>query len=243
MAHAILRRALKDALQLNMIVRNPCDAVTKPRVEKREITPLSQEQAQSLFAAAADDRLRAIYFVAVDTGLRSGELFALQWSDVDLESRKLTVRRTLVELPRELILGKPKTKTGQRSVDLSVSVEALHEHRKRMMAEGHAAVPWVFCNTVGEPLRRSGFRRQSFKPLLKRAGLPDIRFHDLRHTSASLLLAAGVHPKVVQERLGHSQIAVTMDTYSHLLPTMGREAALKMGAMLTPKRAKAAARA
>ncbi len=102
-----------------------------------------------------------------------------------------------------------------------------------MVAEGHAACPWVFCNQHGGPLRRSHFHRQEFKPLLKRAELPDIHFHALRHTSATLLLLAGEHPKVVQERLGHSQISVTMDTYSHVMKGMDEGAAGKLDALLT----------
>jgi integrase len=125
------------------------------------------------------------------------------------------------------------TRLQTRRVELpQTAVTALHEHRKRMVAEGNAGVPWVFRNSLGGPLRRSHFHRQDFKPLLKRAGLPDIRFHDLRHSHATLLLSQGVHPKVVQERLGHSQISVTMDTYSHLLPTMQREAAGQLDRLL-----------
>ena len=101
-----------------------------------------------------------------------------------------------------------------------------------MAAEGHGDVPWVFCDTAGGPLRRSHFHERTFKPLLVEAGLPPIRFHDLRHTSATLLLSAGVHPKVLQERLGHSQISVTLDTYSHVLPTLQPEAADKLDAVL-----------
>jgi integrase len=113
-----------------------------------------------------------------------------------------------------------------------MAVDALKDHQKKMTAEGFADVPWVFCNTFGGPLRRTHFRHDVFLPLLKKTKLPKIRFHDLRHTSASLLLASGVHPKVVQERLGHSQIGITMDTYSHVMPTLGTEAAGKMDAVL-----------
>jgi integrase len=104
--------------------------------------------------------------------------------------------------------------------------------RLRMADEGFGQVPWVFCNSTGGPLRRSHVHDSVFKPILKAAGLHDIRFHDLRHTSASLLLAAGVHPKVVQERLGHSQVGITLDIYSHVLPTMGLKAAGKLDSVL-----------
>jgi integrase len=120
-------------------------------------------------------------------------------------------------------------------IDLpKTAVDALWKDKARMLAEGFAAVPWIFCNLHGGPLRRSHFHREDFKPLLKRAELPDIRFHDLRHTSATLLLSAGVHPKVVQERLGHSQISVTLDTYSHVLPTKQLEAAGRLDHLMKP---------
>ncbi len=181
-------------------------------------------------------RLEALYVLAVTSGMRLGELFALQWPNVDLGGGTVAVRHTLSELNGKQTLAEPKTAKSRRRVDLGVmAVNALHEHRKSMLAEGHGSVPWVFCNSRGGSLRRSHFHHQDFKPLLMRAGLPDIRFHDLRHTAATLLLSQGVHPRIVQERLGHSQIGVTMDTYSHVLPSMQREAAGKLDALLSAK--------
>ena len=116
-----------------------------------------------------------------------------------------------------------------------MAVEALRQHRDRVIAAGQADNPFIFTNEQGGWWRRSHFHDQCFKPLLKKAELPAIRFHDLRHTSASLLLEDNVHPKVVQERLGHSQISVTLDTYSHVLPTMQREASGKFDEMFGPK--------
>jgi integrase len=237
MAHCVLRRALRDALRWNMIAQNPCDRVSPPALARCEIAPLTQQQARTLLEAAQDNRYHALYVLAVASGLRLGELFGLQWEDVDLHAGTVSVRHTLAELRGKLALTDPKTKRSRRQIELpGVAIAALHEHRKRMMAEGHAGSPFVFVNHTGGPLRRSKFHRHEFKPLLKRAGLPRIRFHDLRHTSATLLLSAGVHPKIVQERLGHSQIAVTMDVYSHVLPGMQREAADR-GAILAPSRA------
>jgi integrase len=162
-----------------------------------------------------------------------GELFGLRWCDVDLTAGTISVQNTLEELNGKLTLREPKTAKSRRRVELPQSViDALHAHRKSMVVEGHAAVEYVFCNPSGGPLRRSHFHQDCFKPLLTAAGLPAIRFHDLRHTSATLLLSAGVHPKVVQERLGHSQISVTLDTYSHVLPTMQVEAASKLDTYL-----------
>ncbi|HKV44302.1 MAG TPA: site-specific integrase, partial [bacterium] len=142
----------------------------------------------------------------------------------------LHVCHALHELAGRLWLDEPKNAKARRTVDLPIiAVTALREHRERMLAEGHPH-GLVFCDTHGGPVRKSNLVRRSFLPLIKRAGLPRIRFHDLRHTAATLLLLQGVHPKVVQERLGHSQISVTLDTYSHVLPSMGREAAAKLDA-------------
>jgi integrase len=148
------------------------------------------------------------------------------------------VRQTLVEVNGSLTLAEPKTQKSRRLIHLpAIAVEALRRHREVMNAEGLGDVPWVFCNRNGGPLRRSHFHAYEFKPLLAAAGLPPIRFHDLRHTSATLLLSAGIHPKVVQERLRHAQISVTLDTYSHVLPGMQREAAAKLDDLLSPKAA------
>ena len=177
-------------------------------------------------------------WLAITTGLRQGELLGLQWDDVDFDGAALHVRHTLHELNGRLWIGEPKTRRARRQVDLpTIAIAALQDHQERMLIEGHPH-GLVFRDTRRGPLRKSNLVRRSFLPLLKRAGLPAIRFHDLRHTAATLLLAQGVHPKIVQERLGHSQISLTLDTYSHVLPGMGREAASKLDALLmkTPER-------
>lgn len=235
LAHCVLRLALIDAVRAGDVVRNVCEAVDPPKIARPEMQTLDAEQAQRLLAEADGDRLAALYWVAITTGLRLGELFGLQWQDVDLKAGTLSVRRSQSDVKGRLALEEPKTAKGRRQVTLPPeTVEALVEHRKRMLVEGHAGADRVFSNVEGGPLRRPDFQRRSFKPMLKRAGLPNIRFHDLRHTSATLLLSQGVHPKVVQERLGHSQISVTLDVYSHVLPGMQRDAADKLGALLRP---------
>jgi integrase len=229
LCHAVFRRAMKQAVRWGLVPRNVCDAVDPPRLDRRDIKPLDTDQVSAMLKAAKGDRLEALYMLAVMTGLRLGELFGLQWPDLDLSGGALTVRHTLTEVSGKLTLDEPKTDKSRRRVELpKMAVNALHEHRKRMVAAGHAGCAYVFCNKSGGPLRRSHFHSESFKPLLKSAELPDIRFHDLRHTAATLLLAEGVHPKIVQERLGHSQISVTLDIYSHVLPTMQKEAAGKL---------------
>ena len=232
MALGVLHRALGQAVRWGMVPRNVCDAVTRPRAPRQTMQALTSGQVVQLFETAKGDRLEALYILAVTTGLRQGELLGLQWEDVDLAGAALHVRHTLHELNGRLWIGEPKTRQARRRVELPViAVVALQDHRERMLIEGHPG-GLVFCDTQGGPLRKSNLLRRSFLPLLRRAGLPTIRFHDLRHTAATLLLAQGVHPKIVQERLGHSQISLTLDTYSHVLPGMGREAASKLDALL-----------
>jgi integrase len=233
LTHAVLRRALKQAVRWGLLMWNPCDAVQPPRVAQKEMMVLQPEQVVTLLKAAKGDRFEALYILAVATGMRMGEMFGLQWADVDLNRGVLKVSRSLTEVHGKVVVSEPKTAKGRRSITLpAMAVAALREHKARRAAAGLGDVPWVFCSRSDTPIRRSHFHAYWFKPLLNRAALPSIRFHDLRHTSATLLLSAGVHPKVVQERLGHSQIGVTMDIYSHVLPSMQQEAASKLNEML-----------
>jgi integrase len=172
------------------------------------------------------------------TGMRQGELLALQWTDLLLDANQpsVTVRRSLeMREHGKRQIGKPKTEAGRRRIDLSArAVNALRAHRKRQNEERLAlGSGWddqdlVFCNTIGRHLEPNNVKRGSFGPLKKAAGVPEIRFHDLRHTAASVLLLEGVPAKVVSEMLGHASIAITLNTYSHVLPTMQRSAAAAM---------------
>ena len=177
--------------------------------------------------AAKGDRLEALYILAVTTGLRQGELLGLKWDDIDLEVGTLQVRRTLTTAKGGPILSAPKTKSTRRTVRLSqTALEALRSHLERQLGEDidRAGDLWrenglIFASESGSPLSRQHITARRFKPLLKRAGLPEIRFHDLRHTCATLLLSKNVNPKVVSEMLGHASIAITLDTYSLVLPS------------------------
>ena len=230
--HAILRRALARAVQWELLVRNPCAAVARPRAPRKEIRPLSPEEARTLLDEATGDPFEALYVLALTTGLRQGELLALRWEDFDFERATICVRRTLTDVNGKLAFGEPKTKRARRTVELPrLAVEALREHRARLGAIPHP-ISLIFQDAKGGPLRKQNLVRRSFHPLLKRAGLRKVRFHDLRHTAATLLLAEGVHPKVVQERLGHATIAITLDTYSHVVEGMQREAASRLDALL-----------
>ena len=152
--------------------------------------------------------------------------------DIDFKKSVLFVRRTLNDLNGKFPVGPPKTKRGNRRFRLPrVALNALQEHRKRMLAEGQAANPRVFCDRKGGPLRRQNLQRRSFKPLLKAAECPNIRFHDLRHTYATLSLAGGVPIKVVSDTMGHSRASVTMDIYAHVLPSQEQLAADQMDKM------------
>lgn len=236
--HAVLHRALKQAVKWGLVPRNVCDAVDPPRVPRKTIVPLKPEQVTALLKAAEDDRLYALYVLAVTGGMRQGELLALQWPDIDFDAKMVSIRHTLIEVQGKVEISEPKTDKSRRRVSIpQIAVDALIARRKQAVAEGHAASPWVFCDSQGGFLRKSNLVNRSFKPLLKAAELPPIRFHDLRHTSATLLLLQGVHAKVVQERLGHSTIGMTLDTYSHVLPALESQAADKFDSLLGKKTA------
>jgi integrase len=233
---------MRRAEHKGYVPRNVCRAVVRPRVQRKPFAVLTAEQAQALLDAAKGDRLYARYVLALTTGMRQGELLGLRWRDVDLDAATVAVQRSVSEVNGKLHHNEPKTTSGRRSIALSaLAVQALRSHRAAMLAEGYTAPDRpVFCDTVGGWMRKQNLVRRSFKPLLTAAKLPTIRFHDLRHSAATLLLAENVHPKIVQERLGHSTIAVTLDTYSHVSPSMQRAAADKLDSIFpAPAPAKA----
>jgi integrase len=236
--HHVVCKALSQAVRWNLIPRNPVDNVKSPTSSTKEMHPLSAHEARQLLEASRGDRLEALYVLAVHTGMRRGELLGLKWADIDLDNSTVRVRRTLTRKGTGYVLGEPKTKKSRRTVRLTQkAVEGLRRHRARQAEEKLRAgfyedAGLVFASKSGSLINPSNLRQRSFKPLLKRAGLPEITFHDLRHTCASLLFQRNVHPKSVQELLGHASVAITLDTYSHMLPGMGSEAADAMGAIL-----------
>jgi len=240
--HSILRKALRQAVLDGLVPRNVCEAVKPPKVERKEIIPLDREQAKALLEAARDasDRLEALYVLAVHTGMREGELLGLKWEDVDLEASVLRLRHALVREGGKMVLGDLKTAKSRRSVRLTqAAANALRSHLERQLEEMERASSLyqpgglVFATETGTLINPSNLRNRSFRPLLKQAGLPGICFHDLRHTCATLLLSQGTHPKLVQELLGHATIAMTLDTYSHFLPSMGDQTVKAMEAALS----------
>ncbi len=239
--HHVLHKALGQAMRWDLIPRNPADLVKAPRPTPKEMHPLSAPEVRRLLVAATGDRLEALYVLAVHTGMRRGELLGLKCEDVDLDSAAVRVLRTQTRTDngRRLSLGEPKTTKSRRTVRLAPrALEALRSHRARQAEEKLKSgslfqdQSLVFAGEGGGLINPSNLRQRSFAPLVKRAGLPQITFHDLRHTCASLLFQMKVHPKFVQELLGHASVAITLDTYSHMLPGMGGEAAHALGEAL-----------
>jgi integrase len=233
--HAILHQALSYAVKNNLVARNVCDYVSLPRIKRHEGQPLTVEQAKELLAAAKGHRLEALFITAVLTGMREGELLALRWNDIHFEEKHLQVYRTVRSFPgRGLVEGEPKTASSRRKIVLSpFLVDVLKQHRVHQLeARLQAAKTWedhdlVFCNIYGGFIYASTLH-DTFGKLLRDAGLPHMRFHDLRHSAATLLLAKGVHIKVVQELLGHSNIQITLNIYSHVLPSLQEDAMNKL---------------
>src|ERR687897_185733 len=235
--HHVLHKALTQAMRWDLIPRSPADSVKAPTPTPKEMHPLSALEARQLLEAARGDRLEALYVLAVHTGMRRGELLGLRWGDVDVENATVRVRRTLTRNGTGHVLGEPKTKKSRRTVRITPrAVEALNGHRAKqseeMLTSGslHQEQGLVFAGTGGGLITPSNPRQRSFKPLLEHPGLPRLTFNDLRHTCASLLFQKNVHPKFVQELLGHASVSITLDTYSHMLPGMGNQAADAMEA-------------
>lgn len=234
----ILRTALAQAVKWRLIGVNVATLVDPPRSVHHEIQPLTIEQARRFIDHTKDDRLGPLFHVAIATGLRQGELFGLKWEDVDLERGVLHVRRAMQRVAGEMRFVEPKTGTSRRAVTLIPSaVAALRAQKVRQNAErlgiGSKWQDWglVFASSVGTPLNTSNVSGRLHK-LLAEAGLPRQRFHDLRHCAASLMLAGGVDLRTIKDVLGHSQISLTANLYTHLSPALRQDAADRLAAVL-----------
>lgn len=233
--HNILHSALDNAVRWNLVSRNVSDLVTKPRKVKHKIQPLTEEQARTLLDAVKGDILEGIITVTLVTGLRRGEVLGLKWDDIDLENKYIYIRRSVGRAYNYgIIVSKPKSESGLRVIKLpNIVIDVIAQHRVRQdAAKAHLGTKWqdsgyVFCNSKGKFLGESQLHIM-YKRLLKRAMLPNIRFHDLRHSAATIMISMGINPKVVQEILGHSTISMTMDTYAHVLPSMQQDAMEKL---------------
>jgi integrase len=238
--HGVLHRALKDAFRLGLVQRNVTEMVKAPRRAQIEMQVLSEEQAQCFLKGTTTDRFHALYVLALTTGMRQGELLALRWRDVDLDHRRLRVRTTLQRQVRggAYAIAEPKTACSRRTIALSqAAVAALREHRIRQAEERlllgpawDASLDLIFPTSIGTILMPHVLLER-FKALLKQAGLPSIRFHDLRHSAATIAIARGVNIKVVSEMLGHTSVTITLQIYAHVTPDMQQAAADVMDAI------------
>ena len=228
--HGVLHKALDNAVKWNLIARNVCDVVSPPRVPQTEKQVLTVQQARILLDHVRKHRLEVLLTVALTTGMRRGEMLALRWSDINLEDGSIQVKRTVDYITHYgYVETEPKTARGRRKILLSsFVVEMLNAHRLAQMEQRQqAGEKWidknlVFCGLLGD-FFNPNYLLRVFKKILEDAGLPRMRFHDLRHSAATILLSMNVHPKVVQEMLGHSTISMTLDTYSHVLPSMQKD--------------------
>lgn len=230
--HMIMHTALSAAVKWDLVARNVADAVTPPKVESVKQKTWTADEARKFLDYIREHRLYPLYYLALTTGMRRGELLGLRWQDINWEQRTLSINQTLVTTPGgQNIISSTKTESSNRVVALSAAMIAeLRRHRKRQLEEmmvlgiNSYDQELVFVSEVGTPINPRNLLRH-FQTTAKKARLPVIPFHCLRHTSATLMLQQGIHPKVVAERLGHSRITTTLDTYSHVLPNIQAEAA------------------
>jgi integrase len=234
----VLRRALEDALRLGLISRNPASAVARPRAARVEMKAWTAEEAATFLSAVSEDRLYAGWLLLLCRGLRRGEMAGLRWSDVDLDAGRLAIRQTLVAVGYEAQFSEPKTAKSRRTVPLDAElVTALHTHRRHQLEErlawgaGYCESGLVFCREDGSPIHPQRLSAL-FQGHLRRAELPPIRLHDLRHTCATLSLRSGIPTKVVSEWLGHATTSITEDLYRHVTPAMLEEAGARLTAIV-----------
>ena len=222
--HRLLHKALAQAVKWQLLVRNPLDAVEPPRAERREMRALDENETATLLGLLGASRLHMAVMLAVTTGLRRGEILGLRWSNVDLAKGTITVVQSLEQTKEGLRFKSPKTHRSRRSLALpAIAIEALRSHRAKQARERLALGPAyddhdLVCPRPGGAPWPPDMFSTTFAASVRRSGMKLFRFHDLRHSHASQLLKAGVHPKVVSERLGHAGIGITLDTYSHVLP-------------------------
>jgi integrase len=238
-AHAVLNCALKQAVRWNLISRNPAELVELPKVQRVERRVLSAEEARRFIKASEEIKHGLIFEFALLTGMRPEEYLATQWADIDFDRCTVQVRRALVRHKKKWSFEEPKTSRSRRTVVIPKSlVNKLIKHKedqtvhKLRFSDFWENNDLVFCSGTGTPHSIPNLTYRYFRPILEKAGIPQIRLYDLRHTHATLLLMAEENPKVVAERLGHSTVVLTLDTYSHVLPTMQRKATDKLEKML-----------
>lgn len=239
-AHSILSSALNHAEMQGMIFQNPCKRCQLPKKYQTEMGYYTPDQVRKFLTAAKGSKQFALFALAIETGMRPGEYLALQWKDIDFENATLSVRRTVkVKKGGGFYFSTPKTAKSNRPITLSPElIDALKAHRKACLEakmkirDVYREHDLVFPNELGDPLLIGNVRSRYFERIITDAKLPKIRLYDLRHTSATMLLSEGEHPKIVAERLGHASTNLTLDTYSHILPGMQKQATAKMAKMM-----------
>ncbi|NRD08860.1 tyrosine-type recombinase/integrase [Rathayibacter agropyri] len=240
LAHAVLRTMLSEAMREQLVARNIATLVRTPRVERTDVSPWTPDEAAVFLEANRSDSYVHLYSAALSLGMRKGELLALRWTDIDLNSRELRIRQTVQRLGagQGMVIGTPKTNRSRRTIPLpQIAIDALMARRRAQLVDQQlAGGRWnesdlVFTTSIGTIIEPTNLRR-SFNAAIERAGVRRIRFHDLRHTCASLLLAEGVPMRVVMEILGHSAMAITSDIYAHVMPSALTNAATAIDAAL-----------
>ncbi|MEQ6390384.1 site-specific integrase [Bacillaceae bacterium S4-13-58] len=237
--HRILNNAYNTAIKWELATRNPCTAIKPPKPEKYEMTTWDEFEVQHFLEFTKDDIYYIGYLLALSTGMRKGEILGVRWQDIDFNNQMLSVRQAVTRKKGGgFTIGELKNDNSDRTISLFDHViEELKDHRKKQMEykmkhrDKYKDNDLVLAASNGSFILPRNFDRQ-WKPLMKKSGLKQIRFHDFRHTHATLMLKQGVHPKIVQERLGHSSISVTMDLYSHVLPNIQKAAAEEFGSKI-----------
>jgi len=238
--HAILTSAFSQAVKWQMLVVNPCNVVTLPRLKKTEMKAFSPEEARRFLEAAKDDKQGLVFAFALASGMRPEEYLALQWKDICFEKNTATVQRTLIwRKGGGWYFSEPKTAKSRRTLPMPKNFFVELKRHKRLQAEqmlklgqSYERNNFVFATDEGKPIYLRNLRKRNFAKILEKADLTGFRLYDLRHSTATLLLSEGINPKIVSERLGHASIVLTLDTYSHVLPDMQKEATSKLGQML-----------
>lgn len=233
--HGILRSALQDAVRAGIIARNPCIGAMLPRKSQKEMQVLTEAQVTQFLIAAESSRYKALYHLAITTGMRFSELIGLKWTDIEWEKETIKVQRQLQYLPRKgYTFTEPKTRSGTRSIKIGVTtLKILNEHHRIYAHKDKSGENLVFTNGIGTMIYFNRFYKD-FKRVLEIAELPEIRFHDLRHTAATLMISNGIPVLIVSKILGHSQPSVTMNIYAHASVEMQSEAAKLMENLVTP---------
>ncbi|PTM59270.1 site-specific integrase [Desmospora activa] len=235
--HSILRNSLGQAVKWQMISKNPAELVTPPKITGKEKTTWTIEEANQFlrYVAENDERFFISYLLAIHTGMRQGEILGLRWKDCDLDNNRLSVIQTLCRTSKGLIFQEPKTKGSKRVIALTDEIvatlkkyKATQNRHKLLLGTAYEDHDLLVCTLEGKPIHPRNLQRH-FHRMIQQAEVPKIRFHDLRHTHASIMLQLGEHPKIVSERLGHSRTSITLDIYSHVIPNLQAEAAKKFG--------------